>query len=69
MESIEFVILIILIIETKMDSSIIGCLKSTYVTKGVRGFYSGFAPCFIRTVPAMAITLGINERMRKLLEF
>jgi Mitochondrial carrier protein len=45
------------------------CISKTYKQKGIRGFYSGLVPCFLRVIPAMSIVMVVNERMRELLEF
>lgn len=39
-------------------------IRKTYVTEGLRGFYSGFVTNLIRTVPASAITLVSFEWVR-----
>lgn len=38
--------------------------RTTYLTEGLRGFYSGFATNLVRTVPASAITLVSFEYVR-----
>jgi len=45
---------------------IVDCAKKIMATEGIKGFYKGFTPCFIRSIPANAVCFLFYEQARKL---
>ena len=43
------------------------CFKSTMLHDGIRGFYKGIAPNFLKAVPAISISYLVFERTKPLL--
>jgi solute carrier family 25 carnitine/acylcarnitine transporter 20/29 len=41
------------------------CAKKIMASQGIKGFYKGFAPCIIRSVPANAACFLVYEQARK----
>jgi len=50
---------------TRKYPTTISCIRSTYATSGIPGFFRGFVPCILRAAPANAATfLGFEMAMR-----
>jgi len=47
-------------------NGIADCARKIYAKEGVRGFYKGFTPCFIRSIPANAACFVVYEKVRQL---
>ena len=45
----------------------IDCAKSIYAKEGVRGFFKGFLPCMLRSIPANAACFLCVEQTKKLM--
>eukprot|EP01113_Clastostelium_recurvatum_P031725 TRINITY_DN3993_c0_g1_i2.p1 TRINITY_DN3993_c0_g1~~TRINITY_DN3993_c0_g1_i2.p1 ORF type:complete len:298 (+),score=57.71 TRINITY_DN3993_c0_g1_i2:69-962(+) len=45
---------------------IMDCARKIYAAEGMKGFYKGFTPCFIRSIPANAACFVVYENVRKL---
>lgn len=50
---------------TRKYPTAMSCIKDTYKSNGVKGFFRGFLPCILRAAPANAATfLGFETAMR-----
>jgi len=44
------------------------CTAYVMKTEGLRGFFRGLIPTYVKVIPAIAITFGINERLKAWLQ-
>ncbi|KAJ9082957.1 Mitochondrial carrier protein ymc2 [Entomophthora muscae] len=50
---------------TRKYATSMDCIKATYASSGIKGFFRGFLPCILRAAPANASTfLGVEMAMR-----
>ena len=47
---------------------LLDCTRKTYMNEGVRGFYRGILPNFMKSVPAVAISYAVFEKMKTVLK-
>ncbi|EGC38719.1 hypothetical protein DICPUDRAFT_75670 [Dictyostelium purpureum] len=48
-------------------SNMLDCAQKIYKQQGIAGFYKGFTPCFIRSIPANAACFVLYEKARQLM--
>eukprot|EP01132_Coremiostelium_polycephalum_P006246 gene6246-7777_t len=53
--------------EQRRYHGILDCAKKVYKQEGIAGFYKGFGPCFIRSIPANAACFVLYEKARELM--
>eukprot|EP00026_Physarum_polycephalum_P005144 Phypoly_transcript_05173.p1 GENE.Phypoly_transcript_05173~~Phypoly_transcript_05173.p1 ORF type:complete len:214 (+),score=29.03 Phypoly_transcript_05173:572-1213(+) len=46
---------------------IVDTAKKIYATNGIKGFYKGFTPCILRSIPANAACFVVYEQVRKMM--
>jgi solute carrier family 25 carnitine/acylcarnitine transporter 20/29 len=46
---------------------IMDCARKIYAANGIAGFYKGFTPCIIRSIPANAACFVVYEQARKMM--
>jgi len=46
-------------------SGVMDCARKIYASQGVKGFFKGFTPCIIRSIPANAACFAVYEQARK----
>lgn len=47
---------------------LLDCTRKTYMNEGLRGFYRGILPNFMKSVPAVAISYAVFEKMKNVLK-
>jgi hypothetical protein len=48
-------------------TNFISCAQYIYKTEGIRGFFTGLVPCYLKVIPSIAILFACNEELKKLL--
>ncbi|KAF2074808.1 hypothetical protein CYY_003872 [Polysphondylium violaceum] len=52
---------------TRKYNGIVDCFRKIYREQGINGLYRGFAPCFVRSIPANAVCFLLYEKARELM--
>ena len=50
--------------DTQRYAGPVDCVRSIVRKRGLAGFYRGFVPCVARVIPAMSISMLVNERLK-----
>jgi solute carrier family 25 (mitochondrial phosphate transporter), member 23/24/25/41 len=56
-------------LEIPQYTGTVDCIKKVYQQEGIKGFYKGLVPCYLKVVPSMAIAFMTFERLKKVLKF
>lgn len=56
-------------LKTQQYKNSFDCIKRTYHEEGVKGFYRGLAPCYLKVIPSMAIAFMTYEHLKRAWKF